>query len=57
MELDEQYRKRNIAQMLIETSGWTTDAPEYVESRVVFSEKVLDSKQVEAIRAVYPALV
>ena len=57
MELDERYRKRNLALMLIETGGWTADVPEHVESRVVFSEKVLDSTQVEARHSVYPALV
>jgi hypothetical protein len=56
-QLDERYKKRNIALMIIETQGFTVDEPDDVSSRSVFSGAYLDQEQSERIHAVYPALV
>jgi len=42
--------------MLIETSGWTKDVPEGVESRLIFSEEP-DNQTIEKLRTIYPAIV
>lgn len=57
MEQDKKYQKRYLAQMIVETGGWTTDAPESIESRMIFSDELLDKTMVELFRATYPVLV
>jgi hypothetical protein len=57
MELDQKYKKRHLAQMIVETGGWTIDVPESIGSRMIFSDDVLDKTMVESFRATYPVLV
>ena len=53
MDIDNRYRKRNLAQKLIATEGWTNDESEDTESREVFADSVADTRQPYQIRAVY----
>ena len=53
MELDKRYKKRHLAMMLIESDGWIKDIPDTIESKLIYSDGLLDNDSSDTIHRLY----